>query len=102
MPWVAALVAELMLWRTRTVITAIDRPLALSGFGAAARLYPAVVPGLARFEIQWLPSLGATILLRLDGHSQLFSVLVPEIGALVVIYARSHISAKNPVPRFFA
>ncbi len=41
-------------------------------------------------------------MLRLDGLSWIFCVLVLGIGVLVMLYARYYLSPSDPVPRFFA
>jgi len=39
------------------------------------------------WSVPWIPALGASFALRLDGLSLLFSLLITGIGALVMIYA---------------
>src|SRR5690606_19192576 len=50
----------------------------------------------------WLPALGLNLIIRLDGLSWLFTMLVLTIGFLVVLYARYYMSREDPVPRFFS
>jgi multicomponent K+:H+ antiporter subunit A len=65
-------------------------------------LYPAVAGAdTVAWSLDWLPTLGVQIVLRLDGLSWLFAVLVLGIGALVVLYARYYMAAEDPVPRLF-
>src|SRR3546814_13058354 len=65
--------------------------------------YPALSSGaVIRKEIDWLPSLGLNLIVRLDGLSWLFAFLILGIGALVVLYARYYMSPEDPVPRFFS
>ncbi|MBE7184658.1 MAG: monovalent cation/H+ antiporter subunit A [Methylobacterium mesophilicum] len=101
-PWVGAVLAGLLPRYARNGAAALAWVVALVGLVAAILLYPVVAEGTARHEVQWLPSLGINIVLRLDGLSWLFSMLVLGIGALVVLYARYYMSPKDPVPRFFA
>lgn len=49
----------------------------------------------ADLSIPWLPSLGITFSLRLDGFSLLFLFLISGIGALVFAYSGSYIRAKG-------
>ena len=56
----------------------------------------------ARTDIPWLPSLGVDLVLRLDGLSWLFALLIIGIGALIVLYARYYMSSADPVPRFYS
>ncbi|MBK4216037.1 monovalent cation/H+ antiporter subunit A [Paracoccus caeni] len=58
--------------------------------------------GSLRGNIEWVPSLGLDITLRLDGFSWLFTLLVLCIGILVVIYARYYMEGQDRMPRFFA
>ncbi len=58
--------------------------------------------GVIRHAIDWVPALGLSITLRMDGFSWLFSVLITGIGLLVVIYARYYMSPKDPVARFYS
>src|SRR3546814_13013393 len=57
---------------------------------------------IRRKEIDWLPSLGLNLIVRLDGLSWLFAFLILGIGALVVLYARYYMYPEDPVPRFFS
>ena len=58
--------------------------------------------GVLHWQWSWLPQLGLTLGLRLDGYAWLFALLVSGMGLLVVIYARYYMSPQDPVPRFFA
>ncbi|MDQ8727686.1 monovalent cation/H+ antiporter subunit A [Bradyrhizobium sp. LHD-71] len=65
--------------------------------------YPAIVAnGAIRSEFDWIPALGLSFSLRMDGFAWMFAVLVSGIGFLVVLYARYYMSPKDPVPRFFS
>ncbi len=77
--------------------------MALAGTILLIVLYPSVADGLVlRGDIQWLPSLGLNLIVRLDGLSWIFAFLVLAIGFLVVVYARYYMSPEDPVPRFFS
>lgn len=66
-------------------------------------LYPQVSHGaVVRFAIDWVPALGLSFSLRMDGFAWMFSLLIAGIGFLVVLYARYYMSARDPLPRFFA
>jgi multicomponent K+:H+ antiporter subunit A len=58
--------------------------------------------GVLRHELAWMPSLGLSFVVRLDGFAWAFAGLVSGIGFLVVLYARYYMSSEDPVPRFFA
>ncbi|MGT0149240.1 hypothetical protein ACT691_04100 [Vibrio metschnikovii] len=44
------------------------------------------------FYYDWIPSLGISLDIRLDGLSLLFALLITGIGTLVVVYAGSYLS----------
>ncbi len=55
---------------------------------------------VVQFNIPWVPELGLTFALYLDGLSLLFALLVTGIGALVVIYAGYYFESFAPLARF--
>jgi multicomponent K+:H+ antiporter subunit A len=58
-----------------------------AAFGIIAWLTSRIpISNALTFQIDWIPSLGLSISLYLDGLSALFALLVTGIGALVVIY----------------
>ncbi|WP_336293788.1 monovalent cation/H+ antiporter subunit A [Bartonella sp. CB169] len=66
-------------------------------------LYPAVHGNrVVRLDISWLPEWGADLILRMDGLSWLFCLLITGIGLLVVVYARYYMDPADSVPRFFS
>ena len=50
----------------------------------------------------WIPKLGLSVALRLDGLALLFSLLVLWIGLLVILYARYYLDASDPPGKFYA
>ena len=102
-PFLGAFLAGFLPTRARNLAAGLSWTVALGGLICAILLYPAVADGgIIRHEISWLPSLGVSIVLRLDGLSWLFSMLVLGIGVLVILYARYYMAATDPVPRFFS
>ncbi len=76
---------------------------AVAGLAAALLLYPWIAAGdIVRHDVEWLPSFGLSLAIRVDGFAWLFVVLIYAIGLLVVLYARYYLSPKDPAPRFFA
>ena len=57
---------------------------------------------LLKFKLEWLPTLGLNLSLRLDGLGFLFALLILGIGLLVILYARYYLAKKEPMGRFFA
>lgn len=66
-------------------------------------LLPAVLSGNAVTEyLQWIPSVGLSLSMRLDGLALMFSLLILGIGLLIILYAKYYLSEKEAVGRFFA
>lgn len=89
--------------------------LARHGYAAIAALVPAVLfcgfamhlpavvgGGVVIQQLDWIPSLGISLALRLDGLSLLFSLLITGIGALIFLYASAYLERGWRTPRFFA
>lgn len=103
LPFAGSCVAALFRSNARNVEAWFAAAVALAAFVIVAMLYPAVDDGaVIRLQWAWMPSLGLDFVLRLDGFSWLFAMLVLGIGLLVVLYARYYMSPEDPVPRFFA
>src|SRR5690554_6738693 len=49
-----------------------------------------------------MPEYGLNLVLRMDGLTWLFTLLIQVMCLLVVLYARYYMSPKDPVPRFFS
>ncbi|WP_336287583.1 monovalent cation/H+ antiporter subunit A [Bartonella sp. CB60] len=76
---------------------------ALISFLFTMMLYPAVRGNrVLRLDIAWLPEWGSNLILRMDGLSWLFCLLITGIGLLVVVYARYYMDPADSVPRFFS
>jgi multicomponent K+:H+ antiporter subunit A len=102
-PFLGSLVAALLPSHARTVAAILSGTIAITGFFLAVVSYPQISGGdVIRHEIAWLPSLGLNIVLRLNGLSWLFTVMITGIGFLVVLYARYYMSPKDSASRFFA
>ncbi len=50
----------------------------------------------------WIPSLGVTLALRIDGLSLLFALLITGIGTFIFLYAGSYLRGDPDIPRFLA
>ncbi|MFL5419988.1 MAG: proton-conducting transporter membrane subunit, partial [Myxococcales bacterium] len=99
----ASAVAALLPAHARNRAAAIAGLATVAMLAALAAWFPRVREGAAVVErIEWVPDLGLDLVLRLDGLSWLFCVVVLGIGALVVLYARYYLSPTDPVPRFYA
>ncbi|WP_144183413.1 monovalent cation/H+ antiporter subunit A [Elioraea rosea] len=103
LPFVAAIVAGLLPTRARDTASMLAGAVALVCLGLVWSAYGTVSGGgVLRAELPWMPQLGLSIVLRMDGFAWLFAGLITGIGALVVLYARYYMSAEDPVPRFFS
>ncbi|WP_462329621.1 hydrogen gas-evolving membrane-bound hydrogenase subunit E [Thiohalocapsa halophila] len=75
--------------------------------GAALLLALGMLPMVAggavpSLTLPWIPALGLTLALRLDGLALTFVLLVLAIGLLVSVYARYYLPAAAPRGRFHA
>jgi multicomponent K+:H+ antiporter subunit A len=102
-PLIAAVVAALLPTEAR------NRAAGLAGVAALVGLVDVLVRfagvrdgGVVVERVSWITPLGFDLVLRLDGLTWLFCVLVLGIGVLVTLYARYYLSSADPVPRFFA
>ncbi len=103
LPFLGSLLAALLPANARNTESTLAGAIALFCAVQVAMYFPEVSAGaVLRQEIAWLPSLGVNLVLRLDGFSWMFAMLVLGIGSLVVLYARYYMSPADPVPRFFA
>ena len=103
LPFLSSLIAAMLPADARNRESTLAGLTALGCTIYAATLFPQVADGgVIRQDIAWIPSLGLNIVLRMDGFSWMFSMLVLGIGALVALYARYYMSPSDPVPRFFA
>jgi multicomponent K+:H+ antiporter subunit A len=103
LPFAAALILALAPRLGRSASAAL---VALAALGALALLVPMAGPVAAgevqHFRADWLPSLGLSFTLRVDGLAWMFAALVLGIGALMVLYARWYLAEEDPPARFFA
>ncbi|MCC2979487.1 monovalent cation/H+ antiporter subunit A [Sphingomonas sp. IC4-52] len=103
LPFVGSLVVSFFPSRARDAAALLAAAIALTGAILVGLLFPSVSAGvIPQQEIAWLPALGLNLVLRLDGLSWAFALMVLVIGFLVVVYTRYYMSAEDPVPRFFA
>jgi multicomponent K+:H+ antiporter subunit A len=103
LPFAASLGALFMRANARNFAAWLATGAALICLAFAALLYPAVTGGrVVRHVVSWIPSLGLDLVLRVDGFTWLFLILISGIGALVGFYARYYMSPDDPVPRFFS
>ena len=103
LPFVGSFLASLLPSNARNAEAWLAGGVALIGLAIAISCYPSVAAGGAmRTEIEWLPSIGLNISLRMDGFAWLFAMLISGIGFLVVLYARYYMSPEDPVARFFS
>jgi multicomponent K+:H+ antiporter subunit A len=103
LPFAGCLVVGFFPANSRNAEAWFAAAIAAAGFVLSVRCYPAVVNGgTVRTELEWLPTLGLNVVLRMDGFAWIFACLVTGIGLLIVLYARYYMSARDPLARFFA
>ncbi|MCR6671717.1 MAG: monovalent cation/H+ antiporter subunit A [Devosia ginsengisoli] len=103
LPFLGSVIAALLPSGARTGAAILAGLVALVCLALAVFSYSGIAGGeVVRHDIAWLPDLGLNLVLRLNGLSWLFAIMITGIGFLVVLYARYYMSPKDPVPRFFS
>ena len=103
LPFLGSLVAAWLPANARTTESALAGLIGLVCAVQAALYFPDVAHGgVIQEQIDWIPSLGLNLVVRMDGFAWMFCMLILGIGTLVVLYARYYMSAADPVPRFFS
>jgi multicomponent K+:H+ antiporter subunit A len=103
LPFAGSLVAALLPTRARNWESLLAGAIALAVAIGLALQYPAVASGATlRDTVQWMPSLGVALSVRIDGFAWMFGMLVSGIGTLVVLYARYYLSPDDPAARFYS
>lgn len=103
LPFVGSLLAAFLNRSARTAAALLAGVVTLGGAVFVAFQYPSVSSGPGvRQRLAWLPTQDLDLIVRLDGLSWVFTMLVLIIGALVVLYARYYMSKDDPVPRFYS
>ncbi|WP_458094362.1 monovalent cation/H+ antiporter subunit A [Roseomonas sp. WA12] len=103
LPYLGALVAALLPRNHRNLESWLAGGVALLSLVMVWLLWPSVSQGeVPRLELPWVPELGLTFVLRMDGLASVFAAMVAGIGFLVVLYARYYMSPDDPIPRFFS
>jgi multicomponent K+:H+ antiporter subunit A len=86
----------------RNVCTAMTMLAPAASLAIIASFAPAIFAGdVITDYIEWIPAIGLTLSMRLNGLALLFAFLILGIGLLVIFYARYYLSAKEPVGRFY-
>jgi multicomponent K+:H+ antiporter subunit A len=102
LPFLGALLPGLLIRAGRnycTLFTLLPTVLALIMLGLLA---PAVLAGdVIHARVEWLPTLGLDANFFLDGLGLLFAGMILGVGALIILYARFYLSAKDPMGQFF-
>lgn len=70
--------------------------------GILVSYIPEIAAGqTASYTYDWVPSLGMSITVYLDGLSMIFSLLISGVGALVILYAIHYLSSKEALHHFY-
>ena len=71
-------------------------------FGMLIYLLPQVAAGgVFRIQLDWIPSLGITLSLAIDGLSLLFGLIICGVGFFVSLYAADYLPAKAETGKFY-
>jgi multicomponent K+:H+ antiporter subunit A len=102
-PSVSAVVAALLPTAARNRAAALGGGSTVAALVGLASRFSEVRHGATVVERSpWVQQLGLEFVLRVDGLSWVFGVLVLGLGALIVLYARYYLSPTDPVSRFYA
>jgi len=103
LPFLGSFLAALIPGSARRTGGWLTAGVAVIGLAISCAFYPGIADGaVVRAHWEWLPSLGLSFSLRMDGFAWMFAVLITAIGLLVVLYARYYMSPADPVPRFLS
>ncbi|MDR1967251.1 MAG: monovalent cation/H+ antiporter subunit A [Burkholderiaceae bacterium] len=103
LPFAGSVLAAVLPTHARNTAATLSAVVALAGAVRVTMMYPALRDGaVLRQEVEWVPSAGLNLLLRVDGLAWMFALLVLGIGFLVAVYARYYMAKDDPVPRFFS
>src|SRR5690606_12811416 len=103
LPFLGSLITSFLPTRARSMLAGFAGLVSASAAAWVISLFPQVRDGgVIRESIEWVPSLGLDLSLRIDGFAWMFCVLVTVIGALVCLYARYYMSPDDPVARLYA
>ena len=96
LPFVGSALAAFLRPNTRNGEFWLSGAVALATLVLAISCYPALSGGTpVRADVEWVPSLGVAIDLRVDAFSLLMIVLVSGIGALVFAYGHGYFSGSD-------
>jgi multicomponent K+:H+ antiporter subunit A len=103
LPFVGSLIPAILPTRARTLLASWAGLVSAAAAVWVLLLFPKVKGGgVLREELQWLPSAGLNLVLRVDGLAWMFALLVTGVGALICLYARYYMSPDDPVARFYS
>lgn len=103
LPFVGSAIAAVLPTNARNAESLWAAAVALAVAVPLALLYPEVAQGHVLSErLEWLPSLGVDVVVRLDGFAWMFAMLVSGMGLLVIVYARYYLSPEDPAARFYS
>jgi multicomponent K+:H+ antiporter subunit A len=103
LPLLAAAAVAALRHVSRTTSAWLAAAAPLLGLLVLGILTPSLLAGqIVHSRHAWLPQIGLMFSLHLDGLAWMFAGLILSIGALVVMYARYYLSARDSAPRFYA
>jgi multicomponent K+:H+ antiporter subunit A len=98
LPFLGSCAAMLFRANARNAEAYLAGLVAVLGLSMVVAAYPGVVDGGAlKYEAPWVPDLGLSFSLRMDGLAWVMAALITGIGVLVVLYARYYMSHR-PTP----
>lgn len=102
LPFVGALVPGLMVRAGRTACAAFAAAPTALALVMLMVLAPRVMNGeVLEMHLDWLPQLGLSFSLFLDGLGLLFATMILGMGLLITLYARFYLSGEDPMGQFY-
>ncbi len=95
--WLAAALAPAL---RRWLGAASGWVLALAPLAAFGYFLTTIGGGIERQPLEWMPQLGVSADMRLDGLSRMMALLVSGIGCLIVLYASGYLGKDGAYGRF--
>lgn len=102
-PLLAAILPVLAIRAGRTSCAMVTGAATLFALALLLTAAPAVYRGeIVSARYDWLPQIGLSYSIFVDGLGLFFAALILGIGLLIIIYSRFYLSAEDPMGRFFA
>lgn len=102
LPFLGALLPPLVIRSGRNTCALVTGCVTLLALALLLSHAPAVFSGqVPRVDVPWVPAMGLSMSVFVDGLGFFFAAMILVIGLLVIVYARYYLSREDPMGRFF-